>query len=85
MTTKDTTPLSTVDDKDLDEILDEYENGQNPHQSEEYRLDKAKQAIIQWADTRAKAQQAQRIKDNKSFCGCPMCTFHSEAYEGGAR
>ena len=29
----------------LHEILDEYENGQNPHQSEEYRLDKANKAL----------------------------------------
>lgn len=29
----------------LDDILDEYENGQNPHQSEEYRLNKAKAAL----------------------------------------
>lgn len=28
------------------EILDEYENGQNPHQSEDYRLKKAEQALI---------------------------------------
>jgi len=29
----------------IDEMLEEYENGQNPHQSEEYRLNKAKALI----------------------------------------
>lgn len=38
------TPTNNIDNS-LDEILDEYENGQNPMQSEEYRLNKAKAAI----------------------------------------
>ena len=37
-------PTEALDSK-IDEILDEYENGQNPHQSEDYRLDKARNAI----------------------------------------
>lgn len=42
----------------------------------------AAQAAIQ-AHLLAAEQVAkqERITKNRSFCGCPMCTFHSEAYE----
>lgn len=40
-----TSPQSPPPSNELDEILEEYENGQNPQQSEEYRLNKAKSAL----------------------------------------
>ncbi len=41
----------------------------------------ATEQIVQLIDSAITEAQQDRIKRNKSFCGCPMCTHHSEPYE----
>ena len=52
-------------------------NGGENHEDCESKTEQ----IMQLIDSAITEAQQDRIKRNKSFCGCPMCTHHSEPYE----
>lgn len=63
-----------------DVLLSHTENYKNG-----FTIESAHAAILTWhqaaIDAAVKEAKDKRVAANKSICGCPMCEFHTSAYQ----
>lgn len=68
-------------------IPDMIASGVDHKQLEQWRVGRGRAVwvappeVSQLLKVYSQKRKDQRIKDNKSFCGCPMCEHHTSAYE----